>query len=83
MYVSISGYGSRGPHAHLPGTDAIGQATSGIAEAYAAPDEPMRTGVVSVADESCAMLTFGGLLAALYYAKTTGVGTEGRDVSGG
>ena len=36
----------------------------------------MRTGVVSVADESCAILTFGGLLAALYCAKTTGVGQK-------
>lgn len=76
VYVSISGYGSRGPHAHLPGTDAVGQAIGGIAEAYSAPGEPMRTGVVSVADESCAMLTFGGLLAALYCAKTTGVGQK-------
>lgn len=76
VYVSISGYGTRGPHAHLPGTDAVGQALGGISEAYSAPDEPMRTGVVSVADESCAMLTFGGLLAALYCVKTTGVGQK-------
>ena len=76
VYVSVSGYGSRGPHAHLPGTDAVGQAIGGITEAYAAPTEPMRTGVVSVADESCAFLTFGGLLAALYCAKTTGVGQK-------
>ncbi|MEM7132528.1 MAG: CoA transferase [Chloroflexota bacterium] len=76
VYVSVSAYGTRGPHAHLPGTDAVGQALGGITEAYSAPDEPMRTGVVSVADESCAFLTFGGLLAALYYAKTTGVGQK-------
>jgi crotonobetainyl-CoA:carnitine CoA-transferase CaiB-like acyl-CoA transferase len=59
-----------------PGTDAVGQALGGIAEAYAAPGEPMRTGVVSVADESCAILAFGGLMAALYCAKTTGVGQK-------
>jgi crotonobetainyl-CoA:carnitine CoA-transferase CaiB-like acyl-CoA transferase len=76
VYVSVSGYGSEGPHARLPGTDAVGQALGGIANAYAGPGEPMRTGVVSVADESCAMLTFGGLLAALYCAKTTGVGQK-------
>lgn len=76
VYVSVSGYGAYGPQAHLPGTDAIGQAVGGIAEAYSAPNEPMRTGVVSVADESCAILTFGGLLAALYCAKTTGVGQK-------
>lgn len=76
VYVSVSGYGPLGPNAQLPGTDAVGQALGGIAEAYSAPGQPMRTGVVSVADESCAMLTFGGLLAALYCAKTTGVGQK-------
>jgi len=76
VYASISAYGTRGPHAALPGTDAVGQALGGIAEAYAGPGEPMRTGLVSVADETCAMLTFGGLLAALYHAKATGVGQK-------
>ena len=76
VYASVSAYGTRGPHAALPGTDAVGQALGGIAEAYAGPGEPMRTGLVSVADESCAMLTFGGLLAALYHAKATGVGQK-------
>jgi crotonobetainyl-CoA:carnitine CoA-transferase CaiB-like acyl-CoA transferase len=76
VYVSISAYGSEGPDAMRPGTDAVGQALGGIAEAYAAPGELMRTGVVSVADESCAMLAFGGLMAALYHAKTTGVGQK-------
>jgi crotonobetainyl-CoA:carnitine CoA-transferase CaiB-like acyl-CoA transferase len=76
VYVSISGYGQLGPHAGLPGTDAVGQALGGVAEAYAGPGETMRTGVVSVADESCAILTFGGLLAALYYAKNTGIGQK-------
>jgi crotonobetainyl-CoA:carnitine CoA-transferase CaiB-like acyl-CoA transferase len=76
VYASVSAYGSRGPHAALPGTDAVGQALGGITEAYAAPGEPMRTGVVSVADESCAMLTFGGVLAALLHARSTGVGQK-------
>lgn len=76
VYVSVSGYGRLGPHAALPGTDAVGQALGGIAEAYAGPGENMRTGLVSVADESCAILTFGGLLAALYYAKNTGIGQK-------
>ena len=76
VYVSISAYGSKGPHAGLPGTDAVGQALGGVAEAYRLPGQPMRTGLVSVADESCAFLAFGGLLAALYCAKTTGVGQK-------
>ena len=76
VYASISGYGPDGPHAALPGTDAMGQALGGIAEAYSTPGQPMRTGVVSVADESCAILAFGGILAALHCARTTGNGQK-------
>ena len=76
VYASVSAYGTAGPHADLPGTDAVGQALSGIAEAYSAPGQSMRTGVVSVADETCAMLTFGGVLAALIHARNTGVGQK-------
>src|SRR6185295_2843360 len=72
VYVSISGYGPKGPHADLPGTDSMAQALGGIAEAYAMPGQKMRTGVVSVADETCAILAFGGALAALTHARTTG-----------
>ncbi len=76
VYASVSAYGTEGPHADLPGTDAVGQALSGIAEAFSAPGQQMRTGVVSVADETCAMLTFGGVLAALHHARATGVGQK-------
>ena len=76
VYASISGYGPDGPNAALPGTDAMGQALGGIAEAYATPGHPLRTGVVSVADETCAYLTFGGILAALHSAERTGVGQK-------
>lgn len=76
VYVSISGYGPNGPHAHLPGTDSMAQALGGIAEAYSMPGHKMRTGVVSVADETCAILAFGGALAALTHARTTGVGQK-------
>src|SRR5882757_5887266 len=76
VYVSISGYGPSGPHADLPGTDSMAQALGGIAEAYASPGQPMRTGIASVADETCAILAFGGALAALTHARTTGVGQK-------
>jgi crotonobetainyl-CoA:carnitine CoA-transferase CaiB-like acyl-CoA transferase len=58
-----------GPRAPLPGTNAVGQALSGVAEAYSSPGQPLRTGIVSVADESCAILTFGGILAAVISAQ--------------
>jgi crotonobetainyl-CoA:carnitine CoA-transferase CaiB-like acyl-CoA transferase len=76
VYVSISGYGPKGPHADLPGTDSMAQALGGIAQAYASPGQPMRTGIASVADETCAILAFGGALAALTHARTTGVGQK-------
>jgi crotonobetainyl-CoA:carnitine CoA-transferase CaiB-like acyl-CoA transferase len=76
VYVSISGYGPQGPNAHLPGTDSMAQALGGIAQVYAAPGQPMRTGIASVADETCAILAFGGALAALTHARATGVGQK-------
>jgi crotonobetainyl-CoA:carnitine CoA-transferase CaiB-like acyl-CoA transferase len=76
VYISISGYGPMGPNAHLPGTDSMAQALGGIAQAYSAPGQPMRTGIASVADETCAILAFGGALAALTHARATGVGQK-------
>ena len=76
VYVSVSGYGPKGPHAGLPGTDSMAQALGGIAEAYSTPGQKRRTGIVSVADETCAILAFGGALAALTYARATGIGQK-------
>ncbi len=76
VYVSISGYGPNGPHADLPGTDSMAQALGGIAEAYSTSGQPMTIGVVSVADETCAILAFGGMLAALHCARTQGIGQK-------
>src|SRR6266478_6335979 len=76
VYMSVSGYGPKGPNAALPGTDSMAQALGGIAEAYSMPGQKMRTGIVSVADETCAILAFGGALAALTYARATGIGQK-------
>ena len=76
VYISISGYGPKGPHSDLPGTDSMAQALGGIAEAYSTPGQPLKTGIVSVADETCAILAFGGALAALTYARSTGIGQK-------
>ncbi|MGH7112071.1 MAG: CaiB/BaiF CoA transferase family protein [Stellaceae bacterium] len=76
VYVSVSGYGPNGPNAALPGTDSMAQALGGIAEAYSTPGQPLKTGIVSVADETCAILAFGGALAALTYAQRTGIGQK-------
>jgi crotonobetainyl-CoA:carnitine CoA-transferase CaiB-like acyl-CoA transferase len=76
VYMSISGYGPKGPHAELPGTDSMAQALGGVAQAYSTPGQPLKTGIVSVADETCAILAFGGALAALTYARATGIGQK-------
>jgi crotonobetainyl-CoA:carnitine CoA-transferase CaiB-like acyl-CoA transferase len=76
VYMSVSGYGPKGPHAALPGTDSMAQALGGVAQAYSTPGQPLKTGIVSVADETCAILAFGGALAALTYARTTGIGQK-------
>ena len=76
VYVSVSGYGPKGPHAALPGPDSMAQALGGIAQAYSTPGQPLRTGIVSVADETCAILAFGGALAALTHARATGIGQK-------
>ncbi len=76
VYVSISGYGPNGPNAALPGTDSMAQALGGITQAYSQPGLPLRTGIVSVADETCAILAFGGMLAALHCARTQGIGQK-------
>ena len=54
----------------------MAQALGGIAEAYSSPGQPLRTGIVSVADETCAILAFGGMLAALHCARTRGIGQK-------
>ena len=76
VYASVSAYGPDGPDASLPGTDAVGQALAGVTEAFSTPGQPLRTGIVPIADESCAILTFGGVLAALIHARSTGVGQK-------
>ncbi|MFH1639105.1 MAG: CoA transferase [Chloroflexota bacterium] len=76
VYVSVSGYGPDGPHSKLPGTDSMAQALGGIAEAYSTPGQLLKTGIVSVADETCAILTFGAIMAGLYCARMTGVGQK-------
>ncbi len=76
VYMSVSGYGPKGPHAALPGTDSMAQALGGIAQAYSTPSQPLKTGIVSVADETCAILAFGGALAALTYARATSIGQK-------
>ena len=76
VYASVSAYGPSGPSTNLPGTDAIGQAIGGVTEAFAVPGQQRRTGIASVADETCGLLTLSGVLAAVLHAKNTGQGQK-------
>lgn len=76
VYASVSAYGPSGPSTNLPGTGAIGQAIGGVTEAFAVPGQQRRTGIASVADETCGLLTLSGVLAAVLHAKNTGQGQK-------
>src|SRR5687768_9811804 len=71
---SITGYGSSGPKAALPGYDFILQAESGLMSICGEPDgEPMKYGV-AIVDICTGMLACNSVLAALQARHATGRG---------
>jgi succinate---hydroxymethylglutarate CoA-transferase len=71
---SISGYGSNGPKAGLPGYDFILQAESGLMSICGEPDgAPMKYGV-AIVDICTGMLASNAILAALQARSRTGKG---------
>jgi crotonobetainyl-CoA:carnitine CoA-transferase CaiB-like acyl-CoA transferase len=71
---SITGYGSSGPKAGLPGYDFILQAESGLMSICGEPDgEPMKYGV-AIVDICTGLLACNTVLAALQARHTTGKG---------
>jgi formyl-CoA transferase len=74
VYCSISGYGQTGPHAQLPGYDAVIQGEAGIMDMTGAPDaEPTRVGV-AITDYLAGLYASQGILLALYERQTSGLG---------
>lgn len=66
LYVSISGFGLRGPYAHRPATDTVIQAYSGIMAINGqAGGAPSRIGFV-VADVAAALNAFQAVVTSLY-----------------
>jgi len=74
IYCSISGYGQTGPHAHLPGYDAVIQGEAGIMDMTGFPDgEPTRVGV-AITDYLAGLYAMQGILLALMDRERSGQG---------
>jgi formyl-CoA transferase/CoA:oxalate CoA-transferase len=74
IYTSITGYGQTGPHARLPGYDAVIQGEAGIMDMTGFPDgEPTRVGV-AVTDYLAGLYAVQGILLALHERHTSGRG---------
>jgi crotonobetainyl-CoA:carnitine CoA-transferase CaiB-like acyl-CoA transferase len=74
VYCSITGYGNRGPKAHLPGYDPVIQADTGIMELTGYPDgPPARLGIGAI-DLGTALWATVGIQAALANRTRTGDG---------
>ncbi len=74
IYCSISGYGQTGPHAQLPGYDAVIQGEAGIMDMTGFPDgAPTRVGV-AITDYLAGLYASQGILLALHERHTSGLG---------
>jgi crotonobetainyl-CoA:carnitine CoA-transferase CaiB-like acyl-CoA transferase len=76
VYLSMTAYGPDGPNASLSGTDPVGQAVSGIADAFSQSDGVKSIGRVSLADENAAMTAFAAAMVGLYHKRITGEGQK-------
>ena len=74
VYCSITGYGQTGPHAQLPGYDAVIQGEAGIMDMTGSPDgAPTRVGV-AITDYLAGLYAMQGILLALIDRQTSGLG---------
>jgi crotonobetainyl-CoA:carnitine CoA-transferase CaiB-like acyl-CoA transferase len=74
VYASISGFGSTGPGADLPGFDQTAQAMSGLMSVTGTEQTgPLRAGI-AVADSATGVFAAVGVLAALHERERTGRG---------
>jgi crotonobetainyl-CoA:carnitine CoA-transferase CaiB-like acyl-CoA transferase len=74
VYCSITGYGQTGPHAQLPGYDAVIQGEAGIMDMTGFPDgAPTRVGV-AITDYLAGLYAVQGILLALIDRQTSGLG---------
>lgn len=76
VYLSISGFGSRGPSKDRPGYDIAAQAESGLMSVTGEPDRPPQKVGVPIVDAAAASLGAQAVLAALYGREKTGQGAS-------
>lgn len=74
IYLSVSGFGSRGPSRERPGYDIAAQAESGLMSVTGEPHRPPQKVGVPIVDAAAAHLGAQAVLAALYGRERSGVG---------
>ncbi len=74
IYLSISGFGSRGPSSDRPGYDIAAQAESGLMSVTGEPGRPPQKVGVPIIDAAAAHLGAQAVLAALFGRERSGVG---------
>ena len=76
VYAQITGYGSNGPMAGLPGFDAIAQVMSGLTSINGMPDQaPVRVGT-PISDLSAGLYITSAIMMALYERESTKLGQK-------
>jgi crotonobetainyl-CoA:carnitine CoA-transferase CaiB-like acyl-CoA transferase len=74
IYCSITGYGQTGPHAQLPGYDAVIQGEAGIMDVTGFPDGPPTRVGVAITDYLAGLYASQGILLALHERHSSGRG---------
>lgn len=74
VYLSITGFGSRGPSRTRPGYDVAAQAESGLMSVTGDPDGPPQKVGVPIVDAAAAHIGAQAVLAALFGRERSGVG---------
>ena len=76
VYGCVSGFGQTGPYSKRAGYDIVGQGMSGLMSVTGWPEGPATRCGGPMSDVMGGISLCSGILAALYYAKQTGVGQK-------
>jgi len=75
ILCDLSGYGSSGPYRDKKAYDLLIQAETGLISITGTEETPSKVGI-SIADISCAMYAYSGILTALFVRQRTGEGVS-------